>query len=169
MKLKNTTLTVVTLAVLTALYVVLSAFLKINIIGDIQLDLGYLAFAVALCMFGIKGAVVGIIGCALESLLFSAYGFSTSWTVANAIIGIGCGLVFMKTENYIWRLISIILFCTIGLLGAKTGIECVLYHIPLGVKIVKNAVAFGIDTIVMIFGLSLYRLIYKRLPKTMRA
>ena len=143
------------LAMLTALYVVLSAFLKITIIGNIQIDLGYIAFAVALSMFGISGTVVGVIGCCLESILFSAYGFSISWAVANLIIGIGCGIVFHKSHNYWTWNGAIILFCALGLIGAKTIIECALYGIPLAVKIPKNVVAFGIDTLMMFIGVDL--------------
>lgn len=46
---KSSTQKICMLGMLTALYVVLSAFLKINIVGNITIDLGYLAFAVALC------------------------------------------------------------------------------------------------------------------------
>lgn len=42
----------VILAVLTALYVALSAMMKIPFIGNISLDLGYIAFVVALMLFG---------------------------------------------------------------------------------------------------------------------
>lgn len=141
------------LGILTALYVVLSAFLKINLIGNIQLDLGYIVFAVALCVFGPWGAVVGVVGCALESILFSAYGFSISWVVANAVIGIGCGFIFAMTDKIGWRILTIILCSALGLLGFKTVIECSLYSIPYLVKIPKNAVAFAIDAAVMIAGL----------------
>ena len=67
-----------TLAILTALYVVLSAMMKIPFIGNISLDLGYIAFVIALMLFDYKGIIVGVIGCTLESILFSAYGFSIS-------------------------------------------------------------------------------------------
>lgn len=155
------------LAVLTALYVVLSAFLKINLIGNIQIDLGYIAFAVALCAFGPWGTVVGVIGCSLESLLFSAYGFSISWAVANFIIGITCGslnidLNSLQVKNIWARVANIVLSCAMGLLAAKTFIECQLYNIPLAVKFPKNAVAFAVDTAVMICGLLLWRIIEKR-------
>lgn len=148
--------TLVTLSVLTALYVVLSAMLKVSLgIGNIALDLGYIVFTVALCMFGIRGAVVGVLGCALESILFTAYGFSISWAVANAIIGIGCGVVFTLSDKWFIRALSIIFFCALGLLGAKTAIECALYSIPVAVKIPKNAVAFAADAAVMLIGLGL--------------
>lgn len=149
------------LAVLTALYVVLSAFLKINIIGNIQPDFGYLASAVALCAFGTWGTVVGVIGCSLESLLFSAYGFSISWAVANLIIGLICGFAFSKYKSFWIREAFTVFACFIGVLFAKTAIECYLYAIPIAVKIPKNAVAFAIDSAVMICGLLLSRRISK--------
>ena len=154
------------LAVLTALYVVLSAFLKINLIGNIQIDLGYIAFAVALCEFGIWGAVVGVVGCMLESILFSAYGFSISWAVANLIIGVGCGIVFWKTEKVWLRVLAVVLFAAFGLLGAKTLIECSLYSIPILVKIPKNAVAFGVDAVAMAFGIFLHKRLTRLPSKT---
>ena len=138
--------------VLTALYVALSLSLKINLIGNIQIDLGYIALAVACGLIGGWAGFVGAVGCGLESLLFSAYGFSISWFVTNLIIGLGCGFVFSKTKNAVVRIIAVVVFTAIGVLGVKTGIECYLYHIPLAVKIVKNAVAFGVDTIAMIIG-----------------
>ena len=153
------------LGILTALYVVLSAFLKINLIGNIQLDLGYVVFAVALCAFGPWGAVVGVVGCALESILFSAYGFSISWAVANAVIGIGCGFAFAKTSKLGWRVLYTVLFSALGLLVCKTVIECSLYAIPYLVKIPKNAVAFAIDAAVMIAGLLLATRIKRNVPE----
>lgn len=165
---KSSTQKICMLGMLTALYVVLSAFLKINIVGNITIDLGYLAFAVALCEFGVYGTVVGVVGCALESLLFSAYGFSPSWVVANLVIGFGCGLVFGRVKNVWGRIGAIVLFCAVGLLGCKTGIECALYNIPLLIKIPKNAVAFGIDIAVMIGGLVLHKFIVKALNPRVR-
>lgn len=153
------------LAVLTALYVVLSSFLKIPLVGNIMIDLGYIAFAVALCRYNAWGAIVGVVGCSLESLLFSAYGFSISWAIANLIIGIGCGLVFYFVKNNIVRNISIIFFSGLGLLLAKTIIECKLYSIPFEVKIAKNFVAFAVDTIVMLIGINFYHIIKKRIER----
>ena len=143
------------IAILTALYCVLSAMMKIPFIGAISLDLGYVALTVACALFGPWAAVVGAVGCGLESIIFSPYGFSISWFVANLIIGLGCGITFKKTQNVWIRIAAIIGFVAIGMLGAKTGIECYLYHIPFAVKIIKNLVAFGVDSAVMIAGLGL--------------
>lgn len=155
----NNTKKVCYLAVLTAMYVVLSAFLRFNLIGNIQVDLGYIAFTVALCMFGVYGAIVGVVGCALESLLFSAYGFSIGWAVANVIIGVVCGFVFSKTEKTHWRIVAIIVSVAVGMIVAKTAIECYLYSIPIAVKIPKSIVAFVTDAIVMILGLGFHGII----------
>lgn len=140
-------------AILTALYCVLSALMKIPFIGAISLDLGYIALAVGCAMFGMWGAFIGAVGCAIESILFSPYGFSISWFVANFIIGLGCGYVFKKTDSIWKRVLAIIVFVGIGMLGVKTAIECYLYQIPFAVKIVKNLVAFGVDSITMFIGL----------------
>ena len=141
------------IAILTSLYVVLSAMMKIPFIGAISLDLGYIALTVGCAMFGVWGAFIGAIGCGIESILFSPYGFSIGWFVANLIIGFGCGFVFQHTKDIWKRIVTIIFFVAIGILVAKTEIECFLYNIPFEVKIVKSMVAFIIDTITMIIGL----------------
>lgn len=158
-----TTKKIATLGVLTALYVVMSAFLKFTLFSNIMVDLGYIVFTVALCMFGITGTVVGMIGCALESVLFSAYGFSISWVLANLTIGLICGTILHK-DNIAWvKTVVIVAGVAVGMLVVKTGVECVLYGIPLAVKFPKNAVAFGADAVTMIAGLGLYEIVKKRL------
>ena len=149
------------IAILTSLYVVLSAMMKIPFIGAISLDLGYIALTVGCAMFGMWGAFIGAVGCGIESILFSPYGFSIGWFVANLIIGLGCGFVFKHTEKTWKRIIAIIFFVAFGILVAKTGIECFLYNIPFEVKIIKSIVAFTIDTITMIIGLAVVKRVVK--------
>ena len=148
-----TTKQITGIAILTALYCVLSAMMKIPFIGAISLDLGYIALAVGCLMFGPWGAFIGAVGCGIESILFSPYGFSISWFVANLIVGLGCGYVFIHIKDTWKRIVAIIVFVAIAMLGAKTFIECNLYGIPFEVKIIKNLVAFGIDSFTMIIGL----------------
>ena len=162
---KLTTKKITGIAVLTALYCVLSAMMKIPFIGAISLDLGYVALTLACAVFGPWGAFVGAVGCGLESMMFSPYGFSISWFTANLIIGLGCGFVFMHTKTIWKRIVAIILFVGIGMLGAKTGIECYLYHIPFAVKIIKNLVAFGVDSLVMLIGLGVVKPVEDRYLK----
>jgi len=156
-----TTKQITGIAILTALYCVLSAMMKIPLIGAISLDLGYVALAVGCLMFGPWGAFIGAVGCGIESILFSPYGFSISWFVANLIIGLGCGCVFIHTKDTWKRIVAIIIFVAIAMLGAKTFIECNLYGIPFEVKIIKNLVAFGIDSFTMIIGLFIGKRVVK--------
>lgn len=144
------------IAILTALYCVLASMLKIPVIGAISLDLGYIALAVGCSKYYGWGAVIGAIGCGIESILFSPYGFSISWFIANAIIGLGCGYLYHKTSNNVMKVIGTIAFVCLGVLVVKTVIECNLYGIPLAVKIPKNLVAFLMDSATMIVGLLVY-------------
>lgn len=154
---------IVTLGMLTALYVVFSAFLKFTLFSNIMVDLGYIVFTVAMCMFGLWGTVVGVVGCALESILFSAYGFSISWCMANLAIGLICGSVLHRNKHTLAKALVIIIGVAVGMLAVKTAIECHLYAIPLAVKIPKNAVAFVADTLTMLFGLGFYRIAGNRI------
>ena len=152
---KLTTNKITGIALFTALYCVLSTMMKIPFIGAISLDLGYIALAIGCAAWGPWGAFIGAVGCGIESILFSPYGFSISWFIANLIVGLGCGYVFSKTQITWKRLAAVIVFMAIAMLGAKTLIECNLYGIPFEIKIVKNAVAFGIDSLTMIIGVFL--------------
>lgn len=154
---------IVTLGMLTALYVVFSAFLKFTLFSNIMVDLGYIVYTVALCMFGLWGTVVGVVGCALESVLFSAYGFSISWCMANLAIGLICGGVLHRNK-YAWaKAFVIVVAVGVGMLAIKTAIECYLYAIPLVVKIPKNAVAFVADAVTMLLGLAFYQIAGNRM------
>ena len=152
------------LAMMTALYVVLSAFLKFTLFSNVMVDLGYIVFATALCMYGWRGTVVGVIGCALESILFTAYGFSVSWCAANFVIGLICGFGFRRSRSEVEKYLITIMAVLIGMVVVKTAIECPMYGIPVEIKIPKNLVAFAADTVTMIIGLAFYQVLQKRIP-----
>lgn len=154
---KLTTKKISLIGVLTALYVVCSLTLKIPMgVGAIALDLGYLVLTVAVFTIGAYAGIVGGMGALIESYLFSPYGISWGWVVMNVIIGVLCGIIFrnvkLKGARYIACAVIIAVAILLGV-SAKTIIECNLYGIPYLVKIPKSAVAFGIDTAVMILGL----------------
>lgn len=155
---------IITLAMLTALYVALSALMKIPFIGNISLDLGYIAFVVALMSFKYAGIAVGVLGCALESLLFSAYGFSISWAVGNLVVGLFFAWFISKSDyNQFRYMFGVLVACVLGILLVKTGIECRLYNIPTAIKVPKNLVACLVDTITMWLGIWIFN--EKRLDK----
>lgn len=143
---------------LTALYVILSFFMKIPLISQIKVDLGYIVFGFSCYCFGWPAFIIGTLGCLIESFIFNGW-IPIGWALGQVIIGIGCGFIYTKTNNKIIHIIATIVFVFFGIACIKTGIECVLYNIPLVVKIPKNIIAFIADTIPMIVGLFLgYRL-----------
>jgi len=160
---KLNTKNIAILGMLTALYVVLSAFLKFTLVGNIMVDLGYIAFTFALCMFGPAGIIVGVLGCTLESILFSAYGFSISWCLANLTIGLICAWLLKNDMNIYAKCLIVVVAVAVGMLGVKTAVECLLYNIPLVVKLPKNAVAFAVDAVTMMIGLFFYQATRKKI------
>ena len=135
-----------------ALYVVLGMTMRIPLIGHIGTDLGYIAFGVACFLFGWPAAIVGIIGCLIESLLVSGW-IPIGWMIGQAAIGLICGVVYKKYDNKIIHILITVFSVFIGIVVIKTVIECNLYDIPFLVKIPKNTIAWIADTIPMLIGL----------------
>lgn len=147
-----------------AMYVVVSMFLKIPMIGHISLDLGYIVLAFYCMMFGpISAALVGCCGSFLVTLITSGW-ISISWPLGNLLIGAICAVTY-KPDKPGRNLIITILAVFAGILGIKTAIECPLYGIPLLVKIPKNLVAAIADSITMCIGALLASKCYDRLSK----
>ena len=135
-----------------ALYVVLGMMLKIPLIAHIGTDLGYVVFGFCCYVFGWPAFIIGVLGCMFESLLISGW-IPIGWMLGQAVIGIGCGLVYkMKYLKWI-DIICTAILVFIGVAVIKTGVECVLYSIPLAVKFPRNAIAFVADVIPMLIGL----------------
>lgn len=162
---KHTTWLLCQLGIGTALYVVLSMIGALPIIGHIHLDLGYTVFGAYLVFFGIPGAVIGIIGCLIESILLNGW-VPIGWMAGQGLIGIICGFMFMdksfknyKSQNGYYKkrtlIIAIVIVVLSVLLGVgfvKTAVECILYNIPLAVKLPKNLIASVTDSITMSVG-----------------
>ena len=151
MKMKNTKM-IAYLSISIALYVVLGMLVKIPLIGHIGTDLGYIIFGFACFAFGWPAAIVGIIGCMFESLLVSGW-IPIGWMVGQTIIGLMCGYFYRHSKNKVVHIFITIIAIFIGVGIVKTGIECVLYQIPVLVKLPKNIIAFVADTIPMLIGL----------------
>lgn len=72
------------LAMGIAMYVVFSMAVKIPLIGHIQTDLGYMVYGAFLSCFGIPGVVVGVVGCLVESLIFSGW-VPIGWMIGQLV------------------------------------------------------------------------------------
>ena len=147
-----------------ALYVVLGLVLQLPIFANshLQTDLGYVAFGVYCVCFGWLGAVVGVIGCLLESVLTCGW-IPVGWMLGQAIVGLMVGYTCKKTKNTaIWIIVTALaMFIGIGLV--KTIIECALFNIPFAVKFTKNLVAFVFDLVPMTLGLGIGKQLKNRI------
>lgn len=149
-------------AVGIALYVVVSMFLKVPMIGHIALDLGYIVLAFYCMMFSpFSAGVVGAGGAFLVSLIASGW-IAFGWPLGNLLIGAVCAY-FYKPDRPIKNVIVTVLSVFVGVLVIKTAIECPLYGIPILVKIPKNLVASIADCIVMSVGALIAGKCYNRL------
>lgn len=159
-------------ALLTALYFVLSALLRIPVTDHLVLDLGYIALTVgAFYLGGVSGAVIGAVGALLESMLMGQRGVSIGWITMNAIVGYCCGTVFAKIRNadkkeFWWKACLVIVLSMLLGVTAKTALDCVIYKLPLALKIPSGLVAWATDSLVMIlFGLPLSLTLKKTVSK----
>ncbi len=154
-------------ALVIALYVAFSMMVKIPVVGHISLDLGYIVFAVYAYRYGwITGTIVGVAGCTLVSMLASGW-FPIGWILGQFLIGTLCGNAYTAdddTKAMIWNIAITIFSVLIGIAGVKTAVECLVYEIPLAVKLPKNTTAAVMDCVVMSVGVVLARYIDKVRP-----
>ncbi len=153
-KIKGYTKKIAFLGIGIALYVVLGLIINIPLLAGthLQTDLGYIAFSIFLLMFGWQAAIVGVVGCLVESLITSGW-VPYGWLVGQLFIGVACGLVYTKTNKKWLHVIVTVASVFIGIVGIKTVIECAMFGIPLAVKAPKNLVAFIADAVPMVAGL----------------
>lgn len=137
-----------------ALYFALGCIMNIPVLANthLQTDLGYIAFAICLYLFGWSATIVGVVGCLFESLLTSGW-VPIGWMLGQVAIGLICGIVYKKIDKKIIHIIVTVVAVFIGVALIKSIVECSLYSIPFVVKFPKNCVAFVADTIPMIIGL----------------
>lgn len=158
------------IAMLIALYFVLSAMLKIPVAGHITLDLGYIALMVAAVRLGaVPAMIVGGAGAFLESALMSQRGVSPGWMVMNVIAGGIIGWVVYKAADegrkklVISALIVVPLATLLGA-AAKMFIDCAMYSLPVALKIPTTLAAWLSDSLVMLaIGLPLSIALEKRI------
>ena len=152
------------IAVLTALYLVLSLLFKIPVGGDIKLDLGYIVLMVSVIYLGAApAAVIGGLGALLESILTSRKGIAPGWILMNVIVGLICGWVLYKRKDAPVKtlVIAACIVVPVSMLPAvtvKTLVDFALYPYTdvVALKIATAATALVTDSAVMlIFGLPL--------------
>ena len=166
----NNTKKIAAIAVLTALYFVLSVLFKIPVVGNITLDLGYISLAVGAVFLGaVPASLIGGIGALLESALISHRGVSLGWILMNVIVGYFCGLVLNKASDdnrkVFWiKAISVVVLSMFAGVIIKTLVDCALYDIALIAKIPSSTTAWILDSLVMlVIGIPLSLVLKSRL------
>ena len=159
---RNKTITYLGMGI--ALYVVLSYTVKIPLINQIRTDFGYLVFGVFLCIYGIEGTIVGVLGCIISNLLYSGT-FPLGWAMGQLFIGLSCGFLFKKTENTALRVLIACISVLIGIGVIKTLVESFLFNLPLAAKFVRGIVASIADAVPFAAGIILSKKVEKAIMK----
>ena len=155
-KKRNMTKRLTYTAILTALYVVLSALLRIQVIGHIAVDLGYIVLMVgAVCLGPIPAMMIGALGAGLESMIMAQRGLSIGWVLMNAIIGYICGRILSRATNkdqkhFIFLAILVVLGSVLLGITVKTLVDCAIYNLPFIAKIPTSLTAWLLDSFVML-------------------
>lgn len=158
----NSNKTITYLGMGIALYVVLSYTVKIPLINQIRTDFGYLVFGVFLCIYGVEGTIVGVLGCIISNLLYSGT-FPIGWAMGQLFIGLVCGSLFKKTENTALRVLIACVAVFIGIGVIKTLVESLLFNLPLAAKFIRGLVASVADAIPFVAGIILSKKVQKAL------
>ena len=160
------------IGMLTALYFVLSALLKIPVAGNIKLDLGYIALAVGAVYLGaFPAAFIGACGVLIESMLMSQRGIAFGWIAMNAIVRFACGRVLVSTPyappaRFWLKAAAVVILSMLAGVAVKTVIDCVLYGLAPAVKIPTALAAWILDSFVMlVLGIPISLALKKRLKK----
>lgn len=140
-----------------ALFVALSMCLRVPVFENYYLCLGYIVMAVYLYSVGtVSGTLVGTLGVVLYCLLINGLRGMPGWALGNIVISIILGYVFKygkKIKNELLKTIlfmtSIVIATAIGILGVKSGVECLLYSQPFIVRTASNIYAFIADIVVL--------------------
>ncbi|MDO5435025.1 MAG: ECF transporter S component [Clostridia bacterium] len=160
------------IGMLTALYFVLSALLKIPVAGNIKLDLGYIALAVGAVYLGaLPAAFIGAGGVLIESMLMSQRGIAFGWILMNAIVGFACGRVLVRTPytppaQFWLKAAAVIILSMLAGVSVKTVIDCILYGLMPAAKIPTALAAWILDSFVMLaIGIPISLALKKRIRK----
>ncbi|MBQ7938690.1 MAG: ECF transporter S component [Oscillospiraceae bacterium] len=146
-----------------ALFVVSTLCLQVPVFQNYYLCLGYIVMAFYTYHFGtLSGVITGSFGVLIYCLLTSGLRGMPGWILGNIVIGIICGIActYSKKQKSIWLkqaiiVSAVVLSTAIGILGAKSLTETVLYSLPFAVRVATNFFAFVADIVVLIIGFEL--------------
>lgn len=156
-----------------ALFVALSMCLRVPIFENYYVCLGYVVMTIYLYNVGtISGTIVGCVGTFIYCILINGLRGMPGWIIGNLIIGLITGFIMQKLQNinkncFVFLLIAIVssISVCLGILGAKSLVECFLYGQPILVRIISNMSAFIADSVTIIISIPLAIQLKKPLNK----
>lgn len=77
---------------------------------------------------------------------------TAGFRLGNILIGLVCGKAYAE-RKFLRSFVVTVIAVFIGICGVKTIVECLLFSIPVAVKLPKNAIAALVDAAVMTIGL----------------
>lgn len=144
-----------------ALFVALTMCLQVPVFENYNLCLGYAVVAVYCYSFGPwAGTAVGGMGVVIYCLLTSGLRGMPGWVAGNVLIGLVLGIVFPATKQlknklvqWLINIIAVIASVALGMLVAKSCVECILYGQPFLFRAAKNLYAFVADAALLLISL----------------
>lgn len=115
----------------------------------------------AACGYHISAAIVG--GCSAAIMSILTGWFSLEWVLANVFVGLVCGRYYKRSDEkgaMIWNVALTVLAVAVGMLVIKTAVSCLLWSIPVLVKLPKSVAAWATDSIVMCVSIPLAKRLY---------
>lgn len=156
-----------------ALFVALSMCLRVPVFENYYLCLGYIVMAVYLYSVGtVSGTLIGTLGVILYCFLINGLRGMPGWALGNIAIGVILGFTFKygkKIKNELLKTIifmsAIVIATAIGILGVKSGVECLLYAQPFVVRTASNIYAFVADIVVLAASLPICKILAPTVKK----
>ena len=153
-----------------ALFVALSMCLRVPVFENYYLCLGYIVMTVYCYKFGVtSGLITGVFGTILYCLLINGLRGMPGWVIGNIVIAIELGLIFKLTKRLKKPLLETVIATIItveavavGILFAKSLVECILYSQPFLIRISNNIYAFVADIVVIVASLPICRIMEKQ-------
>lgn len=158
------------LAIGIALFVVLSMCLRVPILENYYLCLGYVVMAVyCWCFRWYEGAVVGFFGVILYCLVGNL-GFNgmPGWALGNIAIGLIVGASLKLIKRVKSKALQMLLAAGVAIIASFIGIEIikslvdsVIVSQPFAVRFVKNLSSFISDAFVIVISLPICIIVEK--------
>lgn len=140
----------VSLAMLTAVYVVMNRFLSVSA-WNINFGFAFVATVTAAAVFGIHGGmIVGGLGDFIGAMLFPKGAYFPGFTLSAAVIGLIYGAILKKGKSFRYIAAAALISQTLGSLILNSLWVSILYGNPLKAVIISRLPQFFSVTVLQL-------------------